>query len=155
MTGKIKTIVVNMLWDLRRFRARLCACFCIIFVVLLLLGCTQNYKAYSPKGKPEEVFANKVLPDTIYLSDVQDSLQSKPIFLKNRPQPLKVTMPKAFSSRRPDFHPLFPETQLRPPVEVKAQFSTMFRNYSTEEGVAVDVTSCSFADSKGNTLALG
>ena len=26
----------------------------------------------------------------------------------------------------------------------------MFRNYSTEEGVAVDVTSCSFADSKGN-----
>lgn len=150
MSSKTKTILVRTLWNIFYFRLKLWCGLCASLAILAFVGCDQDHKKYELASKEQSIRYNRVSPDTIYFSELPDSVRPKPILLKSRPEPLKVVLPKTFSLSRPNFHPLFPETQLTPPVEVKAEFSTMFRNYSTEEGVAVDVTSCSFADSKGN-----
>lgn len=142
--------LVRMLWNKLFFRSkpwyRLSACIAII----VLTGCKQDHIEFELADKQQPIQINKVSPDTILLADLPDSLRPKPIWLENKPAPLKTKIPKTSSPGRPEFHPLFKKIRLTPPVEVKAEFSTIFRNYSTEEGVAVDVTSCSFADSKGN-----
>ncbi|WP_115462169.1 adenylate/guanylate cyclase domain-containing protein [Winogradskyella aurantiaca] len=139
-----------MLWNELFFKSelwyRLSACIAII----VLVGCKPDHKEFELADKQQPIQVNIVSPDTILLANLPDSLQPKPIFLENRPAPLKIKIPKPGSSDRPEFHPIFKKSPLKPPVEVEAEFSTVFQNYSTEEGVAVDLISCSFADSKGN-----
>jgi len=139
-----------MLWHALCFQLKLWHTVCVCLVILVLAGCKPDHKQYNLADKQQAVWKNRVSPDTILLASLPDSLQPKPIFLENRPKPLKIKIPKKGSSAPPGFHPIFKKARLKPPAEVKAKFSTVFRNYSTEEGVAVDVTSCSFADSKGN-----
>ncbi|WP_104813682.1 adenylate/guanylate cyclase domain-containing protein [Aureitalea marina] len=150
MSSKTKTILVSMMRDVLSFRSKLSYCLYATLAIVALAGCKQDHEEFELAGKQQSIQVNIVSPDTILFADLSDSLRPKPIWLENRPEPLKIEIPKTVSSSSPDFHPLYPETQLKPPMEVKAEFSTVFRNYSTEEGVAVDVTSCSFADSKGN-----
>ena len=139
-----------MPWNIFNFRTKLLYCPFLYAGILVLIGCAQEHKLQEPADNRQSALTTKIFPDTIQLSDLPDSLRPKPIWLDKRPKPLSIITPKTSSLGHVDFHPLFPATQLTPPTEVKAEFSTMFRNYSTEEGVAVDVTSCSFADSKGN-----
>lgn len=152
MSGKKKTISVRVgkTVDVHYFSFKSWYCLCALLAILALLGCKQDHKESELAGKQQTIELNRVSPDTILLANLPDSLRPKPIWLENRTAPLKTKIPKTGSSSRPEFHPLFKKVRLKPPVEVKAEFSTVFRNYSTEDGVAVDVTSCSFADSKGN-----
>ena len=139
-----------MLWHARCSQLKLWHTVCACLALLILAGCKQDHEAFELADKQQSIQVNIVSPDTILLANLPDSLQPKPIFLENRPEPLKIKIPKIGSSAPPEFHPIFKKARLKPPAEVKAKFSTVFRNYSTEDGVAVDVTSCSFADSKGN-----
>ena len=150
MSSKTKTILVSMMRDVLSFRSKLLYCVYATIAIFALVGCKQNHEEFELAGTQQSIQVNIVSPDTILLSDLPDSLRPKPIWLENRPEPLKIEIPKTASSSRANFHPLFPEIQLKQPFEVQAEFSTVFRNYSTEDGVAVDVTSCSYADSKGN-----
>jgi len=45
---------------------------------------------------------------------------------------------------------MYPDIQLAPPEEVTATHSSLTKNYSTEQGLEIDVISCAYADSKGN-----
>ena len=147
---KRQTKSPKMLRDVHYLISMLWYCLCAFTALIVLVGCNQDHERNKPAGTQQSIRLKKVSPDTIHLSEVADSLRPEPILIENRPEPLKIAIPKALPSRPAHFHPLFPETQLKLPIEVEAEFSTIFRNYSTEEGVAVDVTSCSFADSKGN-----
>jgi ligand-binding sensor domain-containing protein/class 3 adenylate cyclase len=150
MTSKKQYILLRILRDDHCFHRIILYCFYACLSTLVLAGCKQDHEDFELVGKQQSIQVNIVSPDTILLANLPDSLQPKPIFIENRPEPLKIKIPKIGSSDRPEFHPIYKEVQLNPPVEVEAKFSTIFRNYSTEEGVAIDVTSCSFADSKGN-----
>ena len=150
MSNKSEITLIQIPWGDLYFRSRLLCCLFASLAILALVGCNRDDEENKFTVKQESILENRVSPDTIHLSNLPDSLKSKPIFLANRPEPIKIITPKAFSYNPTDFHPLFPETRLKLPIEVQAEFSTIFRNYSTEEGIAVDVTSCSFADSKGN-----
>ena len=150
MSSKTKTMSVSTLWDVNYCSAKLLPYLYAALGLFILIGCKQDSKEYEVKGKQQQILHAIVSPDTIHIADLPDSLQPKPIFLENRPAPLNILVPKASSSNSPEFHPIFKKTPLKPPVEVEAEFSTVFQNYSTEEGVAVDLISCSFADSKGN-----
>ncbi|BAO76567.1 adenylate/guanylate cyclase domain-containing protein [Winogradskyella sp. PG-2] len=143
-------ILVRMLWNKLFFRSKLWYRLSGCIAIIVLVGCKQDHEEFELVGKQQSIQVNIVSPDTILLADLPDSLRPKPIWLENKPTPLKIKIPKTGSSGRAEFHPIFKKARLKPPVEVEAEFSTIFQNYSTEEGVAVDLISCSFADSKGN-----
>lgn len=120
------------------------------FILLLLASCQQEKG--STKVKNQKAFAKDItiVPDTINFKDLSLDLQPKSILLSDRTPAVSVTVPLRSDMDTTPPHPLYPEIQMQPVEVITATHSSLTQNFSTEEGLEIDVISCSFADSKGN-----
>ena len=90
MTSKKQTILKRILRDSRRFRRITLCCSYACIAIIVLAGCKQDHEEFQLAGKQQSIQVHIVSPDTILLADLPDSLQPKPIWLENKPEPLKI-----------------------------------------------------------------
>ncbi len=83
------------------------------------------------------------------LADLPDSLQPVTTFLENTPVPRESHLPDKQMYITPRSNADF-QAALTPEKKIKASFKPILQNYTAEQGLAVDVVSCGYADKKGN-----
>lgn len=120
-----------------------------LFCLLLLFSCTGNNVEDKPvTSEPQDSMA---LVQVTVLANLPDSLQPKTILLENTPEPqtiyIPIDKPASFEIKGPARRNTF---KLAPAKKTKASFASTLQNYTTEQGLAGDVISCSYTDKKGN-----
>ena len=134
-----------------RYHNHKCWNFVCAFIILLIAGgCGQGGVETKHNTDQSSIQNRRASGDTVFLKDLPPNLRPKSFLLDNKPDPLSIKVPSGVNSDNPKTHPLYSYIHLVPPVEIDAVRSTVTQDYSTEQGLAVDVNSCSFADSKGN-----
>jgi len=118
------------------------------FYLLLLFSCTNN--------KVENKSINAATQDSAtpvkvtILANLPDSLQPETILLKNTPAPKTIHVsakPVSITINNKSG----PRTlTLMPKAKIRASFSPNIQNYTTEQGLTMDVMSAGYADKKGN-----
>src|ERR1041385_1801210 len=105
--------------------------------LLLLFSCTHNKVEIKSTDSAKRDSAAPVR--VTILADLPDSLQPETILLKNTPAPQTfkiLNKPITITVN----HKSGPRTyNLNPTERIKASFSPMLKNYTTEQGLAMDV----------------
>jgi len=119
-----------------------------LFFLLLLFSCTNKKEENKSVTSATQ---DSILPVQItILANLPDSLQPETILLKNTPALKTIKIPDRPISITVN-HKSGPHTfTLNPTKKIKASFSPILQNYTTEQGLAMDVMTSGFADKKGN-----
>ena len=113
----------------------------------MLFSCTHKVKEKSVTHFTQD---STVRIKVTILANLPDSLQPETILLENTPAPKTIRIPdKPISftiNHKSGPHIL----NLAPAEKTKVLFSPVLKNYTTEQGLALDLTTCGYADKKGN-----
>jgi hypothetical protein len=116
--------------------------------LLFLFSCTYN--KVEDKSVTAATQDSAAPAQVTIVANLPDSLQPETILLENTPAPKTINIPdKPVSitiNNKSGPHTL----HLNPTEKIKASFSPILQNYTTEQGLAMDVMSNGFADKKGN-----
>lgn len=121
-----------------------------IFLLLLFLHFTCTQSEVENKSVASTTQESTAAAQVTVLANLPDSLQPEIILLEHLPAPKTVPVPDkqisiAINQKSGQYI-----MNLHPPKKIKASFSSVLQNYTTEQGLAQDVTSCVYADKKGN-----
>ncbi|MFI5185097.1 MAG: two-component regulator propeller domain-containing protein [Chitinophagales bacterium] len=120
----------------------------LFLAVLILFSCNDKKENKTVVNESKQY--SSVSPQVTLLANLPDSLQPKTILVENTPVPERISIPHKpvdytipYQSRSETIH-------FSPIEKVKAEFSSIMQNYTTEQGLVLDAISCSYADKKGN-----
>lgn len=121
-----------------------------IFLLLLFLHLTCNQSEVKNKSFVSTTQDSTDPAQVTLLANLPDSLQPEIHLLKNTPAPKTVPIPEKSTSFTLNQKFRQYDVQLQAPQKTKASFSSILQNYTTEQGLAQDVTSCIYPDKRGN-----
>ena len=120
----------------------------MFFSILLLISC--NEKQENKAIYHESLQYSSASPQITVIADLADSLQPKTNFLDKTPKPQRIQISDKVISHTIQKELGYQIVKLSPTEKIKAALSSVMENYTTDQGLASDVISCSYADKKGN-----
>lgn len=115
--------------------------FCFIFVLPLIFSCHQNLEQHSATDKTNEKI---IPPEVILLANLPDSSKPDVTLMEEVPKPQTSVI-----NTPPTVHS-FIDAVTQEPVAPEAQGIGMFKNFTTDQGLALDAVNCSIMDKAGN-----
>jgi sugar lactone lactonase YvrE len=119
----------------------------LLFALHLFFSCTHKVEDSTVITAPQD---STLSVNVNLLADLPDSLQPETIFLKNAPAPKSIPIPDKPVSFTYNLESGPRTLNLTPTQKTKVSFSPTLKNYTTDQGLALDLTTCGYTDRKGN-----